>query len=97
MDLAVLVQDAPAFRLREAIAECLGTERLYLVDLRRAPPVLRFEIIRTGQPLYVADEETQERFQLAALHLYRDTAPLRHQQREYLRRRMVQWSSDEKL
>ena len=90
VDLAILVQDAPAFRLRRAIAECLGTERLDLVDLRHASPVLRFEIVRTGRPLYVADEETQERFELATLHLYRDTAPLRRRQREYLRRRMAQ-------
>ncbi len=75
----------------------MGTERLDLVDLRRAPPVPRFEIIRTGRPLYVADEKTQERFEMATLHLYRDTAPLHRQQREYLRRRMVQWSSDERL
>ena len=97
VDLAILVQGAPAFRLREAIAECLGTERVDLVDLRSASPVLRFEIIRTGRPLYVADKETQERFELATLHLYRDTAPFRRQQREYLKRRIAQWSSGEKL
>lgn len=34
---------------------------------------------------------------LATLHLYRDTAPMRRRQREYLKRRMAQWSSDEKL
>lgn len=96
VDLILLVQDAPAFHPREAIAECLGTERLDLVDLQRASPVLRFEILRTGWPLYVADREMQERFELTTLHLYRDTHPLRRQQREYLRRRMAQWSSDEK-
>jgi predicted nucleotidyltransferase len=88
VDLAILVRDAPAFHLREAIVECLGTERVDLVDLGCAPPGLRFEIIRTGQPLYVADQEIQERFELATLHLYRDTLPLRRQQRDYLKRRM---------
>ena len=96
VDLALLVQDTPAFRLREAVVECLGTERVDLVDLQRAPPVLRFEILRTGRPLYVADEEMQERFELATLHLYRDTHPLRRQQREYLRRRFAEWSPDAK-
>jgi predicted nucleotidyltransferase len=95
VDLAILSRDRPAFRLREAITECLGTERVDLVDLRRASPVLRYEIIR-GRLLYAADEETQERFELATVRLYRDTAPLRRQQREYLRRRMAQWSSDGK-
>lgn len=90
VDLALLTRDTPAFRLRDAITSHLGTQRVDLVDLRRASPVLRFEIIRTGRPLYVADTETQERFEMATLRLYRDTAPLRRQQGEYLRRRMAQ-------
>ena len=89
VDLAVLTYDTPAFRLREAIADCLATERLDLVDLRRASPVLRFEILRTGRPIYAADEETQAQFELATLHLYRDTHPLRRRQSEILRRRMA--------
>lgn len=88
VDLALWVREAPAFRLREAIVESLGTERVDLVDLRCASPVLRFEILRTGRPIYVADEEFQERFELATLRLYRDTQPLRRQQRDYLRRRL---------
>jgi len=55
VDLALLVQDAPAFRLREAVVECLGTERVDLVDLRRASPVLRFEILRTGRLRFQAN------------------------------------------
>lgn len=89
VDLAVLTREGPACRLREEIASALGTERVDLVDLRRVSPILRFEILRTGRPLYVADEETQERFELATLHLYRDTHALRRRQREYLRRRMA--------
>jgi len=90
VDLAILTWDRPAFRLREAITNCLATDRVDLVDLQRASPVLRFEIIRTGRPLYVADKETQQRFELATMRLYRDTAPLRRQQREHLRRRMTE-------
>jgi len=96
VDLALLVRGAPAFLLREEITECLGTQRVDLVDLRDASPVLRFEILRTGRPLYAANEEAQTRFELATLHLYRDTAPLRRRQREYLQRRMAQWSSSAK-
>ena len=88
VDLAILTRETPAFRLREAITRCLGTERLDLVDLKQAPPVLRFEIVRTGRLLYAADVEVQERFELATLHLYRDTRPLRRRQREYLRWRV---------
>jgi predicted nucleotidyltransferase len=87
VDLALLVRDQPAFRLRMPIADCLQTERVDLVDLRDAPPVLRFEIVRTGRLLYAADEEEQERFEMATIHLYRDTRFLRCQQRQYLRER----------
>ena len=96
IDLGILTRGEPAFRLRGAITECLGTERVDLVDLRRASPMLRFEILRTGQLLYAADQALGERFELATLHVYRDTAWLRRQQRTYLQERMGLWSSDEK-
>jgi predicted nucleotidyltransferase len=96
VDLAILTRSGPAFHLRAAITDCLETERVDLVDLRRASPVLRFEILRTGWLFYEADPSCSERFELATLHLYRDTAWLRRRQREYLRERMEQWSSGEK-
>jgi predicted nucleotidyltransferase len=96
VDLAILTRSEPAFRLRPAITECLGTERVDLVDLRRASPVLCFEILRTGQLLYAADQALSERFELATLQVYRDTAWLRRQQRAYLRERMKLWSSGKK-
>jgi predicted nucleotidyltransferase len=88
VDLAILTQAEPAYRLRAEIIECLDTERLDLVDLRRASPSLRFEIIRTSRLLYCTDEETVERFEIDTLHQYRDTAYLRRQQMEYLRKRV---------
>lgn len=97
IDLAMIGVNKPIYQLREIIAEKLGTERIDLVDLVSASPLLRFEIISTGRALYVADESQQERFELDTLHLYRDTAPLRLRQKDYLKRRMVQWSSSEKL
>ena len=96
VDLAILVQDRPAFRLRDAILDCLGTERVDLVDLQRASPVLRFQIIRAGHPLYVSDQALQERFELATLHLYRDTRFLRSQQQQYVKERFAQWSLNER-
>ena len=97
VDLAILTQGEPAFRLRPEITECLGTERVDLVDLSRASPVLRFEVLRTGQLLYTADQALTERFELSTLQVYRDTAWLRRQQRAYLRERMELWSSGERL
>lgn len=96
VDLAVLMENKSAYHLRQIVAEKLGTERIDLVDLGSAPPLLRFEIIRTGRALYVADDAYRDNFELAALHLYRDTAPLRLRQKEYLKRRIDQWSSGKK-
>jgi predicted nucleotidyltransferase len=96
VDLAVWSSALPAYRLREPVVNCLGTERLDLVDLQRASPVLRFEILRTGHPLYVADEAFQNRYEMQTIYLYRDTDYLRRRQREHLRERFVQWSSNQR-
>lgn len=92
VDLAVWVDNQPAYRLRQAIVERLGTERLDLVDLRQASPVLKFEVLRSGQLLYAADEASEETFVISTLREYKDTAWLRRQQREYLRENLQQWS-----
>lgn len=92
IDLAILGGKKPVYQLREVLAEKLGTERIDLIDLGSASPLLRFEIISTGRALYVSEELLHERFVLDTLHQYRDTAPLRHRQSEYLKKRMAQWS-----
>ena len=94
VDLALLTKGEPAWKLWDTIAEALGTERLDLVDLKRASPVLLFEILRSGRLLYSSDEATKERFVLDVLHLYRDTAPLRRRQKVALKRRMDRWSEE---
>ena len=96
VDLAVWVSEAPAYRLREPIVECLGTERLDLVDLKRASPVLRFEILKTGYPLYVAEEDFQQRYEMQTIRVYHDTHYLRRRQREFLKERFAQWSSNQR-
>lgn len=92
VDLALLTDDEPAERLRSPLVEALGTGRVDIVDLATAPPVLRFEIVRSGRLVYARDDETLNRFELDTLHLYRDTAPMRARQAEYLRERMARWS-----
>lgn len=91
VDLAVLTKEGPAWELQEALVESLGTDRLDLVDLRRASPVLRFEILRGGRPIYISDESIRERYEMETLHLYRDTEPMRRRQREALKERMTAW------
>lgn len=94
VDLALLTpEERPPYRLREAITECLGTERVDVVDLRRASPVLRFEVISRGQLIYAAESDLRLEFELATIREYQDTDYLRRQQREMLKRRMDAWSS----
>jgi predicted nucleotidyltransferase len=92
VDLAVLTAEEAAYMLRTDLQRALGTQRLDLVDLRKASPLLRFHIIRDGRLLYARDDETLNGFELDTLHLYRDTAPLRRRHREILRERMDAWS-----
>jgi len=89
VDLAILSREGSAYKVQDAIVETLGTDRLDLVDLRRASPVLRFEVLRSGRPIYVSDEDLKERYEMSTLHLYRDTAPMRRRQTEYLKERMA--------
>lgn len=97
VDLALLMpEDRQVFRLRDEITRLLDTQRLDLVDLRRASPLFRFEIIRSGRVLYAADDDQQLDFELATLRLYRDTAYMRRQQEKILRKRLAAWLSVEK-
>lgn len=95
VDIAILIREKPAYLLRGKISECLGTERVDLVDLSKAPPLLRFEIVRSGRCLYARDKEVLNRFEMETVHLYRDTAYLRKRQSEVLKRTISQWSMKE--
>lgn len=90
VDLALLAGGIPIFELRQPIEQYLGTQRLDLVDLAAAPPLLRFEIVRTGRSIFVADERILNDFELATIHLYRDTQPLRMRQARTLRERVAE-------
>lgn len=92
VDLALLTANTPVYRLRSQISNCLDTERLDLVDLKRASPVLRFEIIRSGKLIYAISDTVENNFELATLHLYRDTSYMRSRQKQYLKERMKAWS-----
>lgn len=95
VDLAILTKVGPAYELQEEIAEVLGTDRLDLVDLRKASPVLRFEILRSGRPTYISDDDLQERYEMETIRLYKDTEPMRRRQREALKERMEAMCSKE--
>lgn len=82
IDLAVQC-DGPADldALYLAVAPRLGTDRVDLVDLRRAGPLLAFEVARAGRLLFERQPGTFRQFQSFASRRYCDTEKLRRAQR----------------
>lgn len=67
-----------------AIAPRVGTDRLDLVDLRRAGPLLAFEVARTGYLLFERHPGAFRQFQSLASRRYCDATRLRQAQRRAL-------------
>lgn len=63
------------------LAPRLASHRLDLVDLRRAGPLLAFEVARTGRVLFERDPGAFRTFQALASRRYCDTEKLRRAQR----------------
>ena len=82
VDLAVRCEGAADVdALYLAIAPRLATDRLDLVDLRRAGPLLAFEVARTGTLLFERRPGAFREFQSLASRRYCDTEKLRRSQR----------------
>ena len=86
MDLGLLVRQGSAHDLWPEVADALATDRLDLVDLATASPVLRFRVVRDGRLLFAEDARTENEFEMAAIREYRDTAHRRRIQDAYARR-----------
>lgn len=87
LDVAVLMREGAPLDLWDDLVRLLGTDRVDLVDLAQAPPLLRFQIVRDGALLFRESGETENEFELAAIREYRDTGHLRKIQDAYLRER----------
>ncbi len=70
--------------LHVAIASRLRTERVDLVDLRRAGPLLAFEVARTGRVLFERRPGAFREFQSLASRRYSDSEKFRRSQRHAL-------------
>lgn len=77
VDLGVLLEDDDPSQLWDIdVAVAGGLRRTVdLVDLRRAPPLLRFEIAREGRPLIEREEGEWTRFKVRAMLDWWDWAP----------------------
>ena len=67
------------------LARRVGTDRLDLVDLRRAGPLLAFEVARHGRLLFERAPGAFRGFQALASRRYCDTAKLRRAQERAIR------------
>jgi len=92
IDLAVLPGNKGLEALREKISEILATQRVDLVNLRTASPLLRFEVLSTGSLIFKKDELVENGFELSVIREYRDTAHLRKNQARMLEQRQKRWS-----
>jgi len=54
------------------LGQALGSERVDLVDLHRASPLLKYEAVRSAQVLYEAKPGTFNLFHVLAWKLYQD-------------------------
>lgn len=82
LDFAVLGKDKEPLTLKtflqiiEALQLLVGREDIDLVDLANAPPLLKMEVIRKGQPLY-EEEGPLTHFRHATMIHFLDTQALR--------------------
>lgn len=91
VDLAVLPAKDNFADLRSKLCEVLGTERLDLVNLKTASPLLRFEVIKSGRLIYKRDDEVENAFEMATMREYKDTAYMRRRQTRILEERTKGW------
>ena len=75
-------------KLIAEIAGLLGTDKIDLVLLNQASPVLLRQIIGKGRLIYCLSEQERFRFEISSLKRYADTAHLRNIKRLYRRKRI---------
>ncbi|GBD08988.1 hypothetical protein HRbin22_01235 [Candidatus Thermoflexus japonica] len=73
VDLAVLPEEGLSFRgLYADLSLALGTDRLDLLDLRSASPVLQQEILRTGRCIFARSEGERQTFEQRVRNIARE-------------------------
>ena len=80
-------------RIWSKLRDVLGTIPFDLVILNDADPVIRFDVIREGEPVYSRSDEELNAFERRAWQRYQDTRPLRAIGDMYLSERSREWSS----
>lgn len=89
LDLAVLGERpfdlTEMLTLRAPITRIVRSDKVDLVDLRRAGPVLKRQVIASGRRFFCRDESRANAFELQALAEYQDSHHRRREQARLLR------------
>ncbi len=96
IDIAVLLpDDIPAaeyfdrrLQMTLDLMQLLNTDKIDLVILNHAPPLLKYQVITTGKLLYSCNVSARRRFELRAITEYLDFKPVLEMQFEHLKRRL---------
>lgn len=87
VDLAVLHQEE-LDQLRVLLTEHFGTQRVDLIDLKRAPLYQCMSILRNGKLIYKQNVNVENAFEMKVLRDYQDAEPIRKLQHKILKRRL---------
>ena len=92
IDIAFLsgkqLQPDEHLRLMADLGALFHYDRLDLIDLRKASPLMKFEIADKGRLLFHSEEGYFERYRLYCLRYYYDTAKFRAMKAEYLQEQL---------
>lgn len=96
VDIAVLLpEDVPGDQYLERrlemmveLSDLLGIDKVDLVILNRAPPLLVHRVITRGKLIYARDDLKRTRFEARAIQEYLDTKPLYELESRYMRERI---------
>ncbi len=75
--------------LTAELISLLRTDKVDLVVLNHAPPLLAHRVLRDGIVLHCKDESERIAFEVKMLNRFLDTAPLRKRQNEYLKKSVL--------
>ena len=96
LDVAVLLPEGVPrerylelrLRMIAELSDLLDTDRVDLVILNQAPPLLAHRVVTRGRLIWARDDITRARFEARAIQEYLDLKPLYELERRYMAERI---------
>jgi len=96
LDVAVLLPEGVPrerylelrLRMIAELSDLLDTDRVDLVILNQAPPLLAHRVVTRGRLIWARDDITRTRFEARAIQEYLDLKPLYELERRYMAERI---------